>query len=419
MSGPSTLTDLDLHLFNEGSHSASTRSSARTRPSTTARDGTRFAVWAPNAERVSVDRRLQRLEPATPIRCAPRGPLRHLGRLRPRRRPRRRATSTTSRSRDGGYAVDKADPFAFAPRSPPRTASVVWDLDYDWGDAEWMAGARASATRCDAPISIYEVHLGSWRRVPEDGNRSLTYRELAPLLADYVARAGLHARRAPAGDGAPVLRLVGLPDHRLLRADQPLRHAAGLHVPRSTCLHQHGIGVILDWVPSHFPTDEHGLAYFDGTHLYEHADPRQGFHPDWNSYIFNYGRHEVRSFLLSQRPLLARRVPRRRPARRRASPRCSTSTTRARTASGSPTSTAAARTSRRSPSCARSTRRSTATTRTCRRSPRSRPPGRWCRGPTYVGGLGFGLKWDMGWMHDTLDYMSQRPGPPHATTTTS
>ena len=134
-------------------------------------------------------------------------------------------------SRHHGYRVEKADPFAFAAEIRPQTASKVWDLSgYAWGDADWMAGA-ARADALDAPMSIYEVHLGSWRRVPEEGNRWLTYRELAPLLADYVQRHGLHARRVPAGDGASLRRLLGLPDRRLLRPDQPLRHAAGLHVP--------------------------------------------------------------------------------------------------------------------------------------------------------------------------------------------
>ena len=178
---------------------------------------------------------------------------------------------------------------------PPGTASVLWDLDYDWSDGQWLE-QRGDANALAAPMSIYEVHLGSWRRVPEEGNRSLTYRELAHALGDYVTRMNFtHVELMPVmehpfygswgyqvtGYFAPTAR-YGTPQDFMYLIDH---------------LHQRGIGVILDWVPSHFPSDGHGLAYFDGTYLYEHADPRQGFHPEWNSSIFNYGRAEVRNFL--------------------------------------------------------------------------------------------------------------------------
>src|SRR5207253_9929043 len=200
-------------------------------------------------------------------------------------------------SRLGGYRVDKADPFALHDELPPKTASIVWSLEYDWGDTDWMA-TRAGRNALGAPLAIYDLHPGSGRRVPGAGNRSLGYREIAPLLADYVAAAGFtHVEFLPlmehpffgswgyqtTGYFAPTSR-YGTPQDLMFLVDH---------------LHQRGIGVILDWVPSHFPTDEHGLGFFDGTHLYEHGDPRQGFHPDWNSFIFNYGRNEVRSFLLS------------------------------------------------------------------------------------------------------------------------
>ena len=195
------------------------------------------------------------------------------------------------------YAMDKADPFAFHTEVPPQTASVVWNLDYDWGDGEWLQ-QRAARNFAHAPVTIYEVHLGSWRRVPAEGNRSLSYREAAPLLAEYVARMGFtHVQLLPltehpfygswgyqtTGYFAPTSR-YGTPQDFMRLVDH---------------LHQRGIGVILDWVPSHFPTDGHALVYFDGTHLFEHADSRKGFHPDWKSAIFNYGRDEVRSFLIS------------------------------------------------------------------------------------------------------------------------
>ncbi len=195
------------------------------------------------------------------------------------------------------HASDKADPFAFHTEIPPRNASIVWDLNYKWGDREWL-GQRICRNAVESPFSIYEVHLGSWRRVPGEGNRSLSYRELAPMLADYVERMGFtHVELMPitehpfygswgyqtTGYFAPTSR-YGTPQDFMYLVDY---------------LHQHGIGVILDWVPSHFPTNGHGLGYFDGTHLFEHADPRKGFHPDWKSAIFNYGRNEVRSFLIS------------------------------------------------------------------------------------------------------------------------
>ncbi|HEX9045520.1 MAG TPA: 1,4-alpha-glucan branching protein GlgB, partial [Verrucomicrobiae bacterium] len=200
-------------------------------------------------------------------------------------------------SQHRGFAVDKADPFAFYAEQAPCTASVVWELNHQWNDGEWLR-ARRGWRPANSPVSIYEVHLGSWRRVPEDNNRSLTYREIAPLLADYVLRMGFtHVELLPitehpfygswgyqtTGYFMPTSR-YGTPEDFAFLVDY---------------LHQRGIGIILDWVPSHFPTDGHALAYFDGTHLFEHADPRKGFHPDWNSAIFNYGRNEVRSFLIS------------------------------------------------------------------------------------------------------------------------
>ena len=195
------------------------------------------------------------------------------------------------------HAVDKADPYARAAERPPGTASLVWNAPYRWQDEEWMR-RRREANALSAPISIYEVHLGSWRRHPEQGNRSLTYRELAEVLPAYARDLGFtHVELLPVmehpfygswgyqctGFFAPTSR-YGTPEDLKALID---------------ALHAHGIGAILDWVPSHFPNDEHGLVYFDGTHLYEHADERLGFHPEWKSCIFNYGRHEVRAFLAS------------------------------------------------------------------------------------------------------------------------
>src|SRR5262249_32766288 len=181
-------------------------------------------------------------------------------------------------SRYHGYRVDKADPFAFRSEVPPKTGSIVWDLDYTWNDDEWMA-ERRQRNALSAPMAIYEVHLGSWLR---EGGQSLSYREIAPRLADYVTRLGFtHVEFLPlteypfygswgyqtTGYFAPTAR-YGTPQDLMFLIDY---------------LHQNSIGVILDWVPSHFPSDEHGLAYFDATHLYEHADPQQGDHPYWKS----------------------------------------------------------------------------------------------------------------------------------------
>ena len=252
-------------------------------------------------------------------------------------------------SRVQGYTVDKADPYGVRHEVPPRTGSVVWDLDYTWGDGEWIR-TRRDRPFTSSPMSIYEVHLGSWRRVPDEGNRSLTYRETAPLLAEYAREMGFtHVELLPVmehpfsgswgyqatGYFAPTSRF-GTPQDFMYLVDT---------------LHQAGIGVILDWVPSHFPSDEHGLVYFDGTHLYEHADWRKGYQPDWGSCVFNYGRHEVRSFLLSAGSTGWTASTSTACASTR-SPRCSTSTSRGRRASGSRTSSAGGRTSTRSSSSA-------------------------------------------------------------------
>jgi 1,4-alpha-glucan branching enzyme len=200
------------------------------------------------------------------------------------------------KTRDGSPRT-KADPLAFAAERPPATASIVYRSTYSWGDGRWM-DSRPTYDPLRSPISIYEVHLGSWMRVPEQDHRSLTYREIAPKLVEHVKRLGFtHIELLPiaehpydrswgyqvTGYYAPTSR-YGAPDD--------FRHFVDL-------CHQHGIGVILDWVPAHFPKDDHALRRFDGTALYEHEDPRRGEHPDWGTLVFNYGRKEVRSFLLA------------------------------------------------------------------------------------------------------------------------
>jgi 1,4-alpha-glucan branching enzyme len=304
------------------------------------------------------------------------------------------------------YRADKADPLALYSEVPPQTASVVWDIDYAWGDQAWMA-ERWRHNALAAPMSIYEVHFGSWMRVPEDGGRWLTYREMAPRLAEYVTRLGFtHVEFLPlmehpfygswgyqtTGYFSPTAR-YGTPEDLMYLVDY---------------LHQHGIGVILDWVPSHFPTDEHGLGYFDGTHLYEHADPRKGFHPDWNSYIFNYGRNEVRSFLTSSAmhwlgayhadglrvDAVASMlyldysreggdwIPNQYGGRENLEALYFLRQLNTDVYQAFPDIQTFAEESTAWPMVSR---------------------------PTYVGGLGFGFKWDMGWMHDTLEYFSKDP----------
>ncbi len=309
-------------------------------------------------------------------------------------------------SHNQGHVGEKADPFGVLHEKPPRTASVVWDLEYQWADKQWME-TRAKRDSLQAPISIYEVHLGSWMRVPEEGDRPLTYRETAPRLAEYVKRMNFtHVELMPimehpfygswgyqtTGYFAPTSR-YGTPQDFMYLVDY---------------LHQHGIGVILDWVPSHFPTDAHGLAYFDGTHLFEHADARKGFHPDWKTYIFNYGRNEVRSFLMSSGLFWLDKyhidglrvdavasmlyldysrqagewIPNKFGGRENleAIDFLRQFNTEA---------------YKEYPGIQTIAEESTAWPMVSR--------------PTYVGGLGFGMKWDMGWMHDTLAYFSQDP----------
>jgi 1,4-alpha-glucan branching enzyme len=196
-----------------------------------------------------------------------------------------------------GYEVEKADPFALHSDTAPGTASVVWDPAYSWNDKTWCR-QRAKTSPLEKPLSVYEVHAGSWRRKTEDDNRFLSYRELAEELPAYCKYMGYtHVELMPVmehpfyGSWGYQITAYYAPTSRYGTPEE------FMHLVDS--LHRAGIGVILDWVPSHFPTDEHGLGYFDGTHLFEHADPRKGFHPDWKSFIFNFGRNEVRSFLIS------------------------------------------------------------------------------------------------------------------------
>ncbi len=401
------LTKQDIYHFREGTYfRAYEKLGAHPLPAQRgSAAGTHFAVWAPNATAVSVIGDFNGWQRGS-------HPL--------------RARNDSSGIWEGvvagvgvgalykyhvsaaaaGFAADKCDPYAFRAEAPPRTASVVWELDYQWNDANWLEG-RARSNGLAAPWSIYELHVGSWRRVAQEHNRYLSYRELAHAVADYVTELGFtHVELLPVmehpfygswgyqvtGYFAPTAR-YGTPQDFMYFVDH---------------LHGRGIGVILDWVPSHFPSDAHGLARFDGTHLYEHADPRQGFHPEWNSSIFNYGRAEVRNFLgssalfwLDRYHLDALRVdavasmlyldygrragewiPNRFGGHENLDAVEFLKQLNLAVYRDHPHTQTIAEESTAWPMVSR---------------------------PTYLGGLGFGLKWNMGWMHDTLEYFQHDP----------
>ena len=399
----SLLNDDDLYLFNQGSHfrlyeKLGAHLIAGENP------GTYFAVWAPDAEQVFVLGDFNQWHRDSHA-LMPKGqsgiwegffPDMGKGALYKYRIV----------SRFNGYRVDKADPLSIFNEVPPKTASIVWDLDYAWNDVEWMAN-RHQRNRLDKPIAIYEMHLGSWRRIEQEGNRSLSYRELAPQLADYLQKLDYtHVEFMPVMDHP----FFGSWGYQITGFFAP---SGNFGTPQDLMylidyLHQRGIGVILDWVPSHFPSDEHGPAFLDGTHLYEHADSRQGYHPEWNSFIFNYGRNEVRSFLISNALFWLDRYH----------------------ADGLRVDGVASMLyldyARKDGEWVRNKyggrenidaidflRRLNAAvyehfpdTQTIAEESTDWP---MVSRPTYVGGLGFGLKWDMGWMHDTLQYMCKEP----------
>jgi 1,4-alpha-glucan branching enzyme len=369
-------------------------------------DGIEFRVWAPNASRVSVIGGFNDWSAAASQSMTARDDGSGIWETFIEGVAHGTAYKFHIESAVTDHAVDKADPYARAAERPPGTASLVWNAPYRWQDEEWMR-RRREANALSAPISIYEVHLGSWRRHPEQGNRSLTYRELAEVLPAYARDLGFtHVELLPVmehpfygswgyqctGFFAPTSR-YGTPEDLKALID---------------ALHAHGIGAILDWVPSHFPNDEHGLVYFDGTHLYEHADERLGFHPEWKSCIFNYGRHEVRAFLASSALYwldefhadglrvdavasmlyldygrqAGEWLPNRDGGRENLEAidflrQLNTDVYR-----DHPDTQTIAEESTAWPSVSR---------------------------PVSLGGLGFGMKWNMGWMNDTLKYFAQDP----------
>ncbi|MGH2450654.1 MAG: 1,4-alpha-glucan branching protein GlgB [Candidatus Limnocylindria bacterium] len=386
--------ELDLHLIGEGRHERLwERLGAHLLDD---EDGVSFSVWAPNAREVSVvgDWNFWS-EGADPLE--PQGSTGVWAVVAPNARE-GQAYKLAIRGVDGVVRL-KADPMAFRAELPPSTASLVYRSRHEWSDAEWLE-RRAASDPLSAPLSVYEVHAASWRQ-------GLGWRDLADELGEHADVLGFtHVELLPVmqhpfggswgyqvtGFYAPTSR-YGRPEDLMAFVDH---------------LHREGIGVVLDWVPSHFPGDEHGLVYFDGTHLYEHAEPRQGLHPDWNSYIFNYGRHEVRSFLLSSALFWLDRyhvdalrvdavasmlyldysrregewIPNRYGGRENIEAIEFLRQLNTAVYAEHPDVQVIAEESTAWPMVSR---------------------------PTYVGGLGFGAKWDMGWMHDTLRYMSQDP----------
>jgi 1,4-alpha-glucan branching enzyme len=401
----SRLTEHDIYLFKQGNHFRLYEKMGAHVMTVSGREGVHFAVWAPNAARVYVAGNFNEWNTGShPLKIREDGSGIWEGFLPGLDEGTLYKYHIVSRYRD--YRADKGDPFAFQWQAPPLTASLVADLRYEWQDSVWMNN-RHSNNSLTSPIAVYEIHPGSWRRVPEENNRRLTYREMAGYLPEYLREAGFtHVEFTPVmehpfygswgyqttGYFAPSSR-YGAPQDFMYLVDR---------------LHQYGIGVILDWVPSHFPDDLHGLVFFDGTHLYEHAEIMKGFHPDWNSYIFNYSRNEVSAFLISSALFWLEKYH----------------------ADGLRVDAVASmlyldygrkegewipneyggkenieaitflrklneEIYRTFPDVQTIAEESTAWPMVSR--------------PNYAGGLGFGMKWNMGWMHDTLAYFSKDP----------
>jgi 1,4-alpha-glucan branching enzyme len=396
------LSAADLFWFNEGTHRGLATKLGGHPRAVSAGGGADFAVWAPAARRVEVIGDFNGWGDGEPLVAlgnsgvwAGFAPTAHHGDVY------KYAITTEIDQR-----LEKADPVAMWSEPAPKTGSVLWDLSYEWHDQEWMA-ARGATMTVASPVSIYEVHLGSWRRDPAAPGRLPQYREIASSLVEHVRAEGFtHVELLPVmehpfygswgyqvtGFFAPTSR-YGTPQDLMLLIDE---------------LHRAGIGVVLDWVPSHFATDAYSLGRFDGTHLYEHADPKRGIHPDWNSYVFNYGRHEVRSFLASSADHWLRAyhadalrvdgvasmlyldysreagewTPNERGGREDLDAVGFLQQLNAGIYADHPDVQVIAEESTAWPGVSR---------------------------PVHAGGLGFGFKWDMGWMHDTLDYLSKDP----------
>ena len=402
--GP-VLTDFDLHLFGEGTQLRAQDKLGAHAMTIDGTAGVHFATWAPNADRVSVigdfngwDGRVHVMRPLASSGVwelfvpDARDGEKYKFEIRTKR----------------GEILKKSDPYGVAFEVPPLSASIICDLaGYEWRDREWMAWRASRGAWLDRPMAVYEVHLGSWARVPEEGNRFLTYRELAHRLVTYVKDLGFtHVELLPVMEHP----FSGSWGYQVLGFFAPTSRFGAPHDFKffvDAC-HQAGLGVILDWVPGHFPKDEHGLARFDGTELYEHADPRQGEHPDWGTLVFNYGRHEVRNFLLSNALFwlseyhvdglrvdavasmlyldYSRKdgewIPNRFGGRENLEAIAFLQQLNSLTHGEHPGTITAAEESTAWPGVSR---------------------------PVHLGGLGFTYKWNMGWMHDILPYVHEDP----------
>ena len=400
---PPLLTEYDLHLFGQGAHREIYQKLGAHLRVVDGVPGVNFALWAPNCYKVAVIGDFNRWDPRT--HCMQRTGDSGVWELFVPGIGAGERYKYEVRSHNQGYRDQKSDPFAFAAELRPKTASIVCDIDdYAWNDEDWLA-ARAKSDPLNQPLNIYEAHLGSWRR--KDGDRFLTYRELAGELVPYLADMGYTH-----------LELLPIAEHPL---DKSWGYqVTGYYAPTSrfgtpqdfmhlvdSC-HQAGIGVILDWVPAHFPKDGHGLNYFDGTHLYSHEDPRQGEHPDWGTMVFNYGRDEVRNFLVANALFWLRKYHIDGLRVDAVSSMIYLNFSRENgdwlpNEYGSHENLGALR-----------------FLREFNESAHAEAPGvitiaeeatSWSMvsRPTYIGGLGFTFKWNMGWMHDTLRYMSRDP----------
>ena len=401
---PALLTDYDLHLFKEGNHHRIYEKLGAHYHEFEGVGGICFAVWAPNAKRVSVIGDFNMWDGRRHVMRVHQGV--GVWEIFVPGLPMGSSYKFEIKSKQGNL-IEKADPYAFASEVRPKTSSVVYDYNkYEWNDAEWIEN-RKKGNLAEAPMAVYELHPGSWMRVPEDNNRFLTYRELAVKLTDYVKKMNYtHVELLPVAehpfDGswgyqvtgyfAPTSR-YGTPNDFMYFVDY---------------LHQNGIGVIIDWVPAHFPKDWHGFMRFDGTCLYEHEDPKKGEHMDWATLIFNYGRNEVKNFLISNAVFwfdkyhidgirvdavasmlyldYSRKagewLPNQYGGRENLEAIDFLKYLNTIIYQYFPGTVTIAEESTAWPAVSR---------------------------PTYVGGLGFGMKWNMGWMNDTLKYFEKDP----------
>lgn len=401
--GVSRLTEEDIYLFKEGTHYRLYDKLGSHLIEHEEQKGTYFALWAPNAKAVSVMADFNGWNKEShPLACRWDGSGIWEGFV-----PGVGNGSVYKyfiRSNFNDYCVEKRDPFAFYSEIPPKTASIVWDLEYQWDDQQWME-QRHEKNHLKAPMSTYEMHFGSWRK--KDDGYSLNYNEMAEPLSKYLNDMNFtHVQFLPMMEhpfyGSWGYQTIGYyaPTSRFGTPQDMMRMIQELH--------QKGIGVILDWVPSHFPSDEHGLAFFDGTNLFEHSDPRQGFHPDWKSYIYNYGRNETRAFLISSALFWFDKyhidgirvdavasmlyldysreddewIPNEHGGRENIESINFLKQLNKRVYQEFPDVQMIAEESTAWPMVSR---------------------------PVFEGGLGFGMKWNMGWMHDTLEYFKKDP----------